>query len=160
MGEYIEPSAASWVSDVAQKPDDSAWSDCVAVLPEADQEQILVLAWVLLLHRGTVQSEDGAFSWERNGKVQEAPIKDVIEGEDASLGLALQAIRRLGEFSEVGDIISFKNTGTTTQVSVLAALQFLHFLTKLVDICSGSKALTGKSIYPWNFESPNSYTTR
>jgi hypothetical protein len=134
MGEYIEPSAASWVSDVFQGPDDSAWSDCVAVLPEADQEQVLVLAWVLLLHRGTVQSEDGAFSWERNGKVQEAPIKDVIEPEDASLGSALQAMRRLGEFSEIGDIISFKNTGTTTEVSVLATLQFFHFLIKLVDI--------------------------
>ncbi|KAJ5985289.1 hypothetical protein N7522_012485 [Penicillium canescens] len=115
MGEYIEPSAASWVSDVFQKLDGAAWSDCVAVLPEADQEQVLVLAWVLLLHRGTVQSEDGAFSWERNGKVQEASIKDVIESEDASLGSALQAIRRLGEFSEIGDIISFKNTGTMTQ---------------------------------------------
>jgi hypothetical protein len=88
----------------------------VAVLPEADQQQVLVLAWVLLLHRGTVQSEDAGFSWEVNGKVHEALIKDVIERDDISLGSALQVIRGLAEFSDVGDIISLKNAGTTSQV--------------------------------------------
>ncbi|KAJ5301900.1 hypothetical protein N7508_006763 [Penicillium antarcticum] len=117
MGEFSEPSAASWARDVSEKPDDLKWSDCVAVLPEADQEQVLVLAWVLLLHRGTVQSEDAGFSWEKNGKPQGAHIKDVIEGDGTLLGSALQVIRGLGDFSGAGDIISLKNSSATTEAT-------------------------------------------
>ncbi|KAJ5767063.1 uncharacterized protein N7511_004679 [Penicillium nucicola] len=114
MGEYIEPGAASLAPDVSPEHDDSIWLNCAAVLPETDKEPILVLAWVLLLHRGTVQSQDAGFSWEKSGKVQGALIKDVIEGDATTLGSALQVIRTLGDFSEAEDIMALKDSGKTT----------------------------------------------
>ncbi|KAJ5436641.1 AMP-dependent synthetase/ligase [Penicillium cf. griseofulvum] len=100
MGEYIEPSTTPWVGDEIKKPHDDGWSECMTLptLPDIRYDEFFALAWVLLLFRGTVNSEDGGFSWVEEGSVQECRISDVIEREDSSLRSALEAIRRRGKF--------------------------------------------------------------
>ncbi|KAJ5799470.1 uncharacterized protein N7518_001538 [Penicillium psychrosexuale] len=111
MGEYIEPSATPWVSEEL-KPQDVGWSDCMALpmLPDIRHEELFALAWILLLFRGTVSSEDGGFSWVSEGSLQGGLISDVIEGEDSSLRTALDAIRRRGKFDgEFSDTLLCRN---------------------------------------------------
>lgn len=119
MGEYIEPSATPWVSKEL-KPQDVGWSDCMALpmLPDIRHEELFALAWILLLFRGTVSSEDGGFSWVSEGSLQGGLISDVIEGEDSSLRTALDAIRRRGKFDgEFSDTLLCRNASLESKVS-------------------------------------------
>jgi hypothetical protein len=119
MGEYIEPSAALWVSEEL-KLHDVGWSDCMTLpmLPDIRHEELLALAWVILLFRGTVHSEDGGFSWIKEGIPQGGLISDVIEGEGDSLRSALEAIRRRGQFDgESSDRLLCRNAWLENEVS-------------------------------------------
>jgi hypothetical protein len=119
MGEYIEPSATSWVNEDLTKPHCDGWSDSIALplLPGTRHEEALALAWVLLLVRGTVNSEDGGFSWIREHSLQECLISDVVGEETNSLRSALEAIRR-GQFEgETSDTILFRNACLESKVS-------------------------------------------
>jgi hypothetical protein len=120
MGEYIEPSASPWVGEELTKPNDAGWSDCMTLptLSDIKHEEIIALAWVLLLFRGTVQNEDGGFSWLKEGSLQGGSISDVIEGEGSSLRSALEAIRRRGQFDgEFSDTLLFRNASLDNEVS-------------------------------------------
>ncbi|KAJ5862889.1 hypothetical protein N7455_006957 [Penicillium solitum] len=118
MGEYIESSATPWVGEELKKPHGAGWSDCMTlpILPDIRHEELLALAWVLLLFRGTVHSEDGGFSWVKEGSLQGYLISDVIEGEGSSLRSALEAIRRRGQFDgEFSDTILCRNSCLETK---------------------------------------------
>ncbi|KAJ5517003.1 hypothetical protein N7527_008563 [Penicillium freii] len=112
MGDYIEPSATTWVGEELKKPHGAGWSVCMTLpmLPDMRHEELLALAWVLLLFRGTVHSEDGGFSWVKEGSLQGGLISDIIEGEGGSLRSALEAIRRRGQFDgEFSDTLLCQN---------------------------------------------------
>ncbi|KAJ5827283.1 AMP-dependent synthetase/ligase [Penicillium robsamsonii] len=112
MGEYIEPSATPWVGEGWRKPHDDGWSDYMALpmLPDIRHDELLALAWILILFRGTVNSEDGGFSYIKKSSIQSSLISDVIEGEGSSLRSALEAIRRWGQFEgELSDTLLCQN---------------------------------------------------
>ncbi|KAJ5382955.1 hypothetical protein N7517_000866 [Penicillium concentricum] len=112
MGEYMEPSATPWVGEELKKPHDDGWSDCMTLptLPDIRHDELLALAWILILFRGTVSSEDGGFSCIKEDSLQSSLISDVIEGEDSSLRSALEAIRRRGRFEgEFSDTLLCQN---------------------------------------------------
>lgn len=122
MGEYIEPSAAKWVSEELNKPHDAGWSDYIALplLPGITHEEILALAWVLLLIRGTVSSEDEGFSWIKDGSSQAFPISDIVGEECTFLRSALEAIQeRFQVNGECSDTLQFRNACLETKVSKL-----------------------------------------
>lgn len=120
MGEYIESSATPWVGEELKKPHGAGWSDCMTlpVLPGIRHDELLALAWALLLFRGTVHSEDGGFSCVKEGSLQGYLISDMIEGEGSSLRSALEAIRRRGQFDgEFSDTLLCQNACLETKVS-------------------------------------------
>ena len=120
MGEYIEPSATPWVGEELKKPHGAGWSVCMTLpmLPDIRHEELFALAWVLLLFRGTVHSEDGGFSWVKEGSLQGGLISDVIEGVGGSLRSALEAIRRRGQFDgESSDTLLCQNACLESKVS-------------------------------------------
>jgi hypothetical protein len=120
MGEYVEPSASPWVDEELKKPNDAGWSDCMSLptLSDIKHEEIIALAWVLLLFRGTVYSGDGGFSWMKEGSLQGCAISDVIEGEGSSLRSVLENIRRRGQFDgEFSDTLLFRNASLANEVS-------------------------------------------
>jgi hypothetical protein len=124
MGEYIEPSAIPWVGDEVKKPHDEGWFECMTppTLPDIRHDELCALAWVLLLFRGTVNSEDGGFSWVKEGSVQGCRISDVIEGEGSSLRSALEAIRRRGKFDrDLLDTLVCRNASIETEVRRLSS---------------------------------------
>ncbi|KAJ5561980.1 hypothetical protein N7535_003557 [Penicillium sp. DV-2018c] len=112
MGEYIEPNATRWIKEEFEKPHCDGWSDCIPLpaLPGTRHEEALALAWVLLLIRGTVNSEDGGLSWIRENSLHECLISDVVGEETKSLGSALEAIRLRDQFDgESSGTILFRN---------------------------------------------------
>ncbi|KAJ5494345.1 hypothetical protein N7463_010432 [Penicillium fimorum] len=112
MGEYIEPSATPWVGEGSKKPHHDGWSKCMTLpmLPDIRHDDLLALAWILILFRGTVNSEDGGFSCVKEGRIQSSLISNVIEGEGSSLKSALEAIRRRGPFErEFSDTLLCQN---------------------------------------------------
>ena len=120
MGEYVEPSVSPWVGKELTKPNDAGWFDCMTLptLSDIKHEETIALAWVLLLSRGTVHSEDGGFSWMKEGNLQGCLISDVIEGEGSSLRSVLEAIRRRGQFDgEFSDTLLFRNASIENEVS-------------------------------------------
>lgn len=119
MGEYIEPSATTWVSQETEKPHDGVWPEHMAVClpPSTRHEEVIVLAWTLLLFRGAVNSEDGSFCWTKGDISQTCLIADLVEGEDSSLRSALEAIRERGQFDEeISDTLVFKNASLEHKV--------------------------------------------
>ncbi|KAF9885568.1 hypothetical protein FE257_012774 [Aspergillus nanangensis] len=121
MGEYI-PSPA----DLPLHSTNVDWSDSVALLPpsqsRAEQENLLVLAWVLLLYRGTVQSEEGGFAWGSTSVKDAAPITQgglvsAVAGTDTDiLTNALDAIRTMRqESSDVEESLLLLNAAPTAE---------------------------------------------
>ncbi|KXG46753.1 AMP-dependent synthetase/ligase [Penicillium griseofulvum] len=129
MGEYIEPSAIPWVGDEVKKPHDEGWFECMTppTLPDIRNDELCALAWVLLLFRGTVNSEDGGFSWAKEGSVQGCRISDVIEGEGSSLRSALEAIRRRGKFDrDLLDTLVCRNASIETECTFALEAKLSH----------------------------------
>lgn len=131
MGEHIPSAAQLAATDPANAAVNGVydrWSECVALLPptytRSEQEELLVLAWVLILARGTVQNEDGAFAWGVTGAKDTTPVTqggvvaEVIGAETEPLTKALEAIRALHrESSSDDDTLVLLNAAPSAEVS-------------------------------------------
>ncbi|KOS42736.1 hypothetical protein ACN38_g6384 [Penicillium nordicum] len=129
MGEYIESSATPWDGGEPKKPHGAGWSDSMTLpmLPDIRHEELLAFAWVLLLFRGTVHSEDRGFSWVKEGSIRGCLISDVIEEEDGSLRSALEAMRRRGQFDgEYSDTLLCRNACLETKWTFALEVKISH----------------------------------
>ncbi|KAJ5366479.1 hypothetical protein N7541_000420 [Penicillium brevicompactum] len=97
MGEYVEPSSTTHVIEQLVKPSNDGWLESVplSAVGDGSQNEILVLAWVLLLSRGTVNSDDGAFSWSTGAESYGCHLASVIGGGETSLREALGIIQSM-----------------------------------------------------------------
>lgn len=129
MGEYIEPSSTAWVTEEITKPGDAAWSDPITLpnFTDASHEEVLVLAWTLLLFRDTVHNEDGGFSWTSGADTLGSLLADVIESENTPLKEALRNIQNLSRSEKIeNDRILLKNASPGKQVSKTNLVLFTH----------------------------------
>jgi hypothetical protein len=130
MGEYIEPSVTSWVDAELAKPNNDGWSDSVVLplLSGASHEQVLALSWVLFLSRGTVQSEDGGFSWNAGGETHGGLLVDIIESKGDYLEDVLKNMGVLGQFSEeLSDTLLFRNASPRSEVGKMNRVIFVSY---------------------------------
>ncbi|KAJ5348713.1 uncharacterized protein N7506_001966 [Penicillium brevicompactum] len=97
MGEYVEPSSTTHVIEQLVKPSNGGWLESVplSAVGDGSQNEILVLAWVLLLSRGTVNSDDGAFSWSTGTESYGCHLASVIGSGETSLREALGIIQSM-----------------------------------------------------------------
>ncbi|KAL5356154.1 hypothetical protein BJX96DRAFT_171343 [Aspergillus floccosus] len=101
MGEYILAGVTQHVTHPENNDVHNEWSEPIA-LPSLAQssievEELLVLTWVLLLYRGSVQSEDGGFSWAASNlqTARGGVVSEVIKAGADSLCTVLERIRAL-----------------------------------------------------------------
>ncbi|KAG2419937.1 hypothetical protein HFD88_004734 [Aspergillus terreus] len=126
MGEYIPADVTQGVTTPEADGLHNEWSEPLA-LPSSmgspiEVEELLVLTWVLLLYRGSVQSDDGGFSWATStlqtistAETQGGAVPNVIKAEIDSLYTVLEGIRALRKTSDSdGDTMFFLNAAPST----------------------------------------------
>lgn len=129
MGEYIPADVTQGVTIPEVDGLHNEWSEPLA-LPSSmrspiEVEELLVLTWVLLLYRGSVQSDDGGFSWATStlqttstAETQGGALSDVIKAETDLLYTALEGIRVLRKTSDSdGGTMFFLNAAPSADVS-------------------------------------------
>ncbi|KAL4891454.1 hypothetical protein BDV59DRAFT_203622 [Aspergillus ambiguus] len=183
MGEYVPPDVTQQTTSPNIDEIANDWSEPISV-PESvqnqiDGEELLVLIWVLLLYRGSVQSEDGAFAWSsthlkgsREPLAQGGVISHVIKTETDTLSQVLCAIRtvRQGTSIDFGDTIlllnaapsgeSSRSPSATQPVSRVLPDVFTDILTSLTSFNQtvGNAVRIGQRelghIWEWNYHLP------
>lgn len=119
MGEYVEPSSTTHVIEQLVKPSNDGWLESVplSAVGDGSQNEILVLAWILLLSRGTVNSDDGAFSWSTATESYGCHLASVIGSGATSLREALGIIQSMNHTTkEEPNTLLFSNATPGAEV--------------------------------------------
>ncbi|CAG8214869.1 unnamed protein product [Penicillium olsonii] len=111
MGEYIEPSSVTWLNEHVAKPGDGGWSESVTLptVVDATHEEVLVLAWTLVLLRGTVHSEESGFSWTQGTQTYGCLLADVVPNDSTSLKEVLKKIQDLRQPERDSNVLVLQN---------------------------------------------------